>query len=532
MVGLVLVLAGCKSQLEDYYVDPDKTTAPTIEKLFSSILENNRIRPQYWEIRTMAMTIAGAYSQTATIDNSAVDRYFQNAGHVEGFWNDFYRPSNQSGNPNDYNTGNGVMGQYRTMQRLYGVLPLDERPNFQVFMMAGKALLLDQTAQMIDLFGDIPYTEAGSLDYSNTISNARFQNQKELYDTILIGLKDIADWFTGTTLNSSAESAFKTQDFLMGGSVDKWRRYVNSIRLRYLMRISFVDEARASEEVKDILEHPILYPLIDGDGVGDNYNPFNTDCLLQQFNNYTDNLRGAFTETMGLAAPDHMLNKVMIPANDPRIPFMFDKGTGKNGIPNKTYRAMKYDELKQGDSLSYYSVYDSSVFVYNSRLPGVYASAAETNFLKAEALERWPTINAGSAQVAYELGVRQAVAFIYYLYSNSTNKYESLTQPSTAVVSNFLTQPSIAYTGDQATKLDKIWTQKWLHFNLLQSRQAWAEWRRTGSPKIITVPSTRPGYELPPNRLLYPTSEVAYNSSYAEVREKDTRDAKIFWVKE
>ncbi|WP_158286603.1 SusD/RagB family nutrient-binding outer membrane lipoprotein [Chitinophaga sp. S165] len=530
LIGLVLGIAGCSSQLDDYYVDPDKTTNPTIEKLFSGILENNRIRPQYWEIRTMSATIAGAYCQTATIDNSAEDRYFQNAGHVEGFWNDFYRPSNQSSNPADYNTGNGVMAQYRTMQRLYGVLPLDERPNVQVFMMAGRALLLDQTAQMIDLFGDIPFTEAGSLDYSNTISNAKFQDQKELYDTILIGLKDVAEWFAGTTLNSSAEASFKSQDYLMGGSLDKWRRYINSIRLRYLMRISFVDEERAKAEVAEILSNPIFYPLVDGDGVGDNYNPLNTDVLLQQFNNYTDNLRNVFTETRAIAAPDYMLNTVMLPANDPRIPFMFDKNTNKGKEPNKTYRAMKYNETKQADSLTYCSIMDSSVFVFNSRLPGVYVSAAETNFLKAEAFERG--FYAGSAQAAYELGIRQAIAFMYYLYNTSTSKYEALTQPSTATVSAFLTQPSVAYAGDQATKLDRIWTQKWLHFNMLQSRQAWAEWRRTGSPKITTFPSPRPGYELPPNRLLYPTSEVAYNSSYSEVKAKDTRDAKIFWMKE
>ena len=528
---LAMGIAGCKSELDDYYVDPDKTTNPTIEKLFSAIEDNNRARPNYTEMRQIALPMIAAFCQTSTIDNKE-ERYLQPAGPVQDLWNDYYTPSNQ-GTDLNYNTGNGIMAQYRTMQRLYSNLPLDERPNFQIFMMAGKALLLDQTAQMIDMFGDIPYTEAGSLDLSNTISNAKFQDQKELYDTVLIGLKDVADWFTGTTPNAIASASFTAQDYLLRGSIDKWRRYVNSIRLRYLMRISNVDEARVRTEVQEILSNPILYPLVDGDGVGDNYSPASTDILLYQLTNYSNTPMNSFTEIRGQIAPDYMLNTVMKPANDPRIPFMFDKNTNKDGKPNLTYLAMNNTAILQGDSLSYFAVYDSTTYLTNGKLPGIYMSASEVNFLKAEAFERWG-LTGGTAQASYELGVRQAVAFMYFLYSlNTASNREGLTMPSTATISAFLTQPSMAYTGDSNAKLAKIWTQKWLHFNVLQARQAWAEWRRTGYPQVYTTRSTRAGYELPPTRFLYPASEVAYNSSYDEtVRAKDKRDAKIFWMKE
>ncbi|UPK69546.1 SusD/RagB family nutrient-binding outer membrane lipoprotein [Chitinophaga filiformis] len=528
--ALAIGMVGCKSQLDDYYVDPDKTTNPTIEKLFSSIEDNNRARPNYTEMRTIALPMLAAFCQTATIDNKE-ERYVQPAGPVQDLWNDYYTPSNQGSDLN-YNTGNGIVAQYRTMQRLYSNLPLDERPNFQIFMMAGKALLLDQTAQMIDMFGDIPFTEAGSLDMSNTISNAKFQDQKALYDTVLIGLKDVADWFTGTTPNAIASASFTAQDYLMRGSIDKWRRYVNSIRLRYLMRISMVDEARARTEVQEILANPILYPLVDGDGVGDNYSPASTDILLYQLTNYSNTPMNSFTEIRGQIAPDYMLNTVMKPANDPRIPFMFDKNTTKEGKPNKEYVAMPNTAILQGDSISYFATYDSTTYLTNGKLPGIYISASEVNFLKAEAFERWG-LTGGTAQGSYELGVRQAIAFMYFLYSQNPNNREGLTMPSSITISQFLTQPSIAYSGDSNTKLAKIWTQKWLHFNVLQARQAWAEWRRTGYPQVYTLPSGRVGYELPPTRFLYPASEVAYNSSYDDaMRAKDKRDAKIFWMKE
>lgn len=544
IIGCLIVLVamitgtGCKRQLDDYYVDPDKTTNPSIEKLFSSILENNRVRPQYYDMRTMTFLVTGAFAQTSILFNSE-NRYQQNMDYTEKFWNDFYTPSNQSNDPGAYNTGNGIMAQYRTMQRLFNLLPIDERDNFRIFMYAGRALLLDQTAQMIDLYGDIPFTEAGSLNVTSTIANAKFQDQKELYDTVLTGLKDVSNWLAAATLNTNAAASFATQDYLLGGSIDKWRRFVNSLRFRYLMRVSNVPdfEARVKTELQEILANPIQYPLIDGAGVGDNYNPANTDVILYQYTNYTNTLSAAFTEVSAQAAPDYLLNTVMKPVNDPRIPFMFEKNVVKVGdvfVPNAEYRAMPntYGNSQQSDSLKYYAIWDSTIYVYNNKLPGIYMSAPEVNFLKAEAFERWG-LSGGTAQGSYELAVRQAIAFMYFLYNTNSTKYEALTQPSTATVDAFMQNAAIAYTGTTEEKQEKILTQKWLHFNILQSRQAWAEYRRTKYPKLNVPVAPTVGFELPPKRLLYPTSEVAYNSSYADVKAKDTRDTKVFWdVKE
>ena len=531
-IVLSVGLTACKSELDDYYIDPDKTSNPTIEKLFSAILDNNRVRPNYSEMREIALPMCAAFCQTAAADNKE-ERYLQPAGPVEALWNDYYTPSNQ-GTDINYNTGNGIIAQYRTMERLYRELPLDERPNFTIFLKAGQALLLDQTAQMIDMFGDIPFTEAGSLDMSNTISNPKFDDQRVLYDSVLVGLKDLADWFTATTPNAIATASFNTQDYLMKGSIDKWRRYINSIRLRYLMRVSRsdVDEARARLEIQEILANPILYPVVDGNGIGDNYNPASTDILLYQLTNYSNQPIKSFTEIRAQIAPEYMLNTVMSPSNDPRIPFMFDKNSRLDKTPNLWYKAMSQTEPRQADSMNNYAIWDSTTYLTNTKLPGIYISASEVNFLKAEAIERWALAVPYSAQSCYELGIRQAIAFINFLNKLNTSATEALTQPSTATVTAFITGANIAYTGTSEQKLEKIYIQKWLHFNVLQARQAWAEYRRTGYPHITVIPSARVGYELPPTRFLYPSSEVGYNTSYEDVRAKDIRNGKIFWMGE
>lgn len=531
-IALVITMSGCKKQLEEYYTNPDKTTSPTIEKLFSSMMDNNRVRPQYWDLRTLQLNQMGKYCQSSSFVNEE-SAYTQTDSYIQDRWNDFYTPNNQTTNANSDQSGSGPVAQYRTMQRLYRNLPIDERPNMEVFMMAGKVLLLDQAAQMVDMFGDIPFSEAGSLDLSATVSNPKFDLQNEVYDTVITQLKEMADWFAAATLNTVAASAFSNQDYVNHGSMTKWRRYINSLRLRYLMRQSFVYEDRAKTEIQEILSNPLQYPLVDGDGVGDNYSPYNTDVLIFPLTNYTNSLSNAFTEIHAHAAPDYMLNTVMLPSNDPRIPMMFDKwGTTNNGVfyPNATYRAMsqQWTEKQQNDSINYFSTIDSTTYRFNSHLPGIMMSAAETNFLKAEAFERWG-LSGGTAAASYNLAVRQSIALAYYLHSTNTTQYESLTQPSTADVDAFIAKPAIAYTGTSDEKLGKIWTQKWLAYGFTQCGQAWAEYRRTKYPQITIWVSTDGIYPYPPTRFLYPGSERGYNTSYKDVKAKDTRDTKIFW---
>ena len=84
-----------------------------------------------------------------------------------------------------------------------------------------------------------------------------------------------------------------------------------------------------------------------------------------------------------------------------------------------------------------------------------------------------------------------------------------------------------------ATNTDKIKliaTQKWLHFNVVQAYDSWAEIRRLDLPQFsFQVDNTDPQTQ-PPVRWLYPASEGIYNSAnYSAVKAKDNLTTKIFW---
>jgi hypothetical protein len=512
-------VSSCKKKLADLYNDPDQTTQPSIEKFFTEMLDNDRIRPSYWEVRTFLVMHTGIYTQSVGyLNNTFV--YQQNPSYTQDRWNDFYRPGANGG---------GVMAHYRSIEKAYAdITDVQQKTELNVFVQAARIIMLDQASQMVDMWGDIPFSEAGSINASGEIVMPKFDNAKDVYTYILDGLKTASDYFAFARLSQSTQSGFSRQDILMAGNLEKWRRYANSLRLRLLMRISFYDEAKARADVLNILNNPVLYPLIDGSS---GYSPQSADILLQPLTNFTDNLNNALTELNNYSAPRYMLNSVMKPSGDPRIPVMFDKfGRTVNSIfiPNTDYNGLPVNMTaeQQQQNIGNYAMVDSATFLLNSKLPGIVMTAAEVNFLKAEAYERWGN---GDAKAAYETAVKQSIAFYYYLNSLNTTTATPLTAPDASVVNSFLQNPQINYSGTANEKLEKTAVQKWVHFGFLQSVHSWAEYRRTKYPQLSFSPSTLPGYELPPSRLVYPTSETAYNHNYILVQPRDTRNTKIFW---
>jgi len=520
----ITVTLGCKKELEDKFNNPEQAREASTAGLFTAMLNNDRVAAKYWNVRTFLSQMPGVYAQTAYISNSN-SVYQQNDGYAQNYWDDFY---STNGN------GSGVMALYRAMEVKFNSLPASEQATQRIIMQAAKVVLIEQAAKMVDLWGDIPYSEAGNLPSNNTIKNPKYDEQKALYNTFLTDLASASTYFKSNASNA----AFSKSDILLSGNVDKWARYANSLRLRLLMRISKTDEATAKTAIMQMLGDNATYPLVDGGNVGQ-YNPGISDILLQPLTNSTSDLHDAFLEG-SFYATDYMLNTVMLPANDPRIPVVYDKfgRTIKiSGIdtfvPNKTYKAMPvtFTTTEQENSFPDYSVLDSATFLYNQKLPGIVITASEVNLLKAEAYERWGSTT--DAKTAYDNALKQSVAFYYYLNNlNQGRGYVNVTAPDGTTVDNWVNASSATYSGSSSDKLTKIYTQKWTHFGVLQSTEAWSEYRRTGFP-VLTFPSNGKlsGFDSPPTRLIYPAKEKTLNSAnYQAVQAKDTRKTKIFWM--
>ncbi|MEN7549380.1 SusD/RagB family nutrient-binding outer membrane lipoprotein [Rapidithrix thailandica] len=511
-VIIAMVFGACESKLEDKYLNPEKTDKTSVGAFFTKMLDNKRVRSEYWVYRTVFLSHQTIYTQSASYVNG-LKLYQQKQSYTDTHWNDFYTPS-----------GAGLIAHFREIEKMFADMSEDEQQLWEVYRQAAKVALYDQTAQMVDLWGDIPFYEAGRLNATDTdITPPKFDDAATIYSDIIKGLESVSDYFENASLDPEVQSSFSKQDILLGGDIDLWRRYTNSLLLRLLMRVSFVDENMAKAKALEILNNQAEYPLL-----GEEQN-----VLLHPLDTYTESLQKALYEGSNHIATEYMLDGLMKPASDPRIPVFYDKGVDESGTPNDDYYSMSLaipsSEQEKIIKTRKHAILDSATFVQNNRLPGVVMTAAEVSFLKAEAFERWGS--SADAETAFKEGLERSVSFYYYLNSTSNVEKDPIELPTDGEMDAFLTSPAVAYAGTSEEKLAKIWTQKWLHFAFLQPNQSWAELRRTKHPELTFIEDvSTPEASLPPARFLYPSTERLYNAeNYQKVAEKDLTTTKIFW---
>jgi hypothetical protein len=502
--------------LEDYYTDPNKTTSAEVSKLFTRLLYNERLYPTYWDYATFVTGATGKFSQFIGVYYSA-QMYVPSASWDEDRWESFY--SGRGGE-------SGILSQYREMEKNYANLPAAQQELNYIFLQYAKVVLYDQTAQMVDLWGDIPFTQANSLNATSTVVNPAFDDAAMLYDSIINGLDLLNTYFASKTLSSIEQQSLAKQDILLKGNITLWRKYTNSLRLRLLMRLSNYDNTIQSK-ITAMLNDPGAYPLVDNndENILLNVNPAGGK------NFSSEGLRAGLTDaasSSGPYAPAYMLETMMVANNDPRTDVFWDRGKTTEWIGMPLYNTPTPQETLVSSGVV--ATYDSATFIYNWNVPGVILTAAEISFLKAEAYERW---SFGDAQTAYETGIKQSIEFYYSINQNQYRNPEvtfsrnAMSSPSPTEINNYIGGANIVYSGTSDEKLKKIWSQKWVNFFILQAGQAWAEIRRTGYPEL---PYNSAITALTPDRLIYPSSESFYNApNYAAVAAKDTYYTHIFW---
>ena len=178
---------------------------------------------------------------------------------------------------------------------------------------------------MVYLWGDIPFSQANSLNTTRSVGYAAFDNQIAIYDTLISGLQQLNTYFSTASLSTEIQSELKTQDILLNGSLDFWRRYANSLRLRLLMRISYYDEATAKTQVTAMLADPVTYPMISNNtyNVQLNESPTALKSDLQSALAPTGNGNG-----LPAYAPAYLMDTVMVANGDPRTAVYWDSVRG------------------------------------------------------------------------------------------------------------------------------------------------------------------------------------------------------------
>jgi hypothetical protein len=479
IIFVMIAAIACDNNFEDINTNKNVPTTVTPDLLISGVIRstiNNQVG-EAWGIGNIVV------QHTAKIQFVNEDRYLW--GEQNGIWNTVY--------------GN--------MRNLQNVIDFAENAEPVQNNYLGVALVLKSWMFSLatDAYGDIPYTQAIK-GKSEGIYLTTYDTQESVYEGILADLKKANE-----ILGTSAEAL--SGDILFGGgsaAIMKWRKLANSLRLRYLMRIS--GRKSVSADMQAILSNPAQNPIFEGNS--DNATLVYQASAPNQWPLYTTRV-GSFDEfrlskTMG---------DLLTTWNDPRL-AVFGRPTQNSvvagtpvieGIPNglEDTQALSYNGGPQNVSRVGYLFAclvcnDPGQAVPKADAPrGIIMTYAELQFILAEAREKGLITN-GTADGFYTAGIQ--ANFDYYKSIVPSEYGIDLDIPA-----GYFNQTEVAYTGTTAEKLNKIATQKWvaLFFNGLE---AWFDWRRTGLPALTPGVNNLNNNKIPV-RYIYPLSEQSLNST-------------------
>ena len=119
----------------------------------------------------------------------------------------------------------------------------EDKPNTNAALRIHRVYLM---AMLTDIYGDLPCTEAG-LGFISGISTPKYDSQEDIYNFIFTELAACVDQLgTGSDRIGGDVTSMK-------GDANAWRKYANTLRMRYAMRISEVNPTKAQEEFEKAL---------------------------------------------------------------------------------------------------------------------------------------------------------------------------------------------------------------------------------------------------------------------------------------
>jgi SusD/RagB-like outer membrane lipoprotein len=491
------VTTACQDEYQSLFLDPERSSTAKIEYLFTQALIDADFPIHYGEWFWQVYENVARWAQVAGAVNDQ-DMMQPLSDQWQNNWRDYYARAAMD---------------LKEIRVIYDALPADQKPGYAVYLHLGKIVNAFTTARTTDMWGAIPYSEAFTA--RQTVGQnlfPKFDTQESVYDAILKDLKDASDSLR--TLGTM-HSALARQDLLLKGDVAGWRRFANSLRLRLAMRLSEVAPTKAQPIVQEILANPGLYPLVETNA--QNVAWYMGPGWIDDHNSWGNRGRGTRERPTRTYAPKVMVD-IMLSANDPRIPIVFDTNAAGLyvGLPSSP------DAQPLTINRQTFAYLDSLMFAQNDSFPGFVMTAAEVAFLKAEAFMR--TWAPGNAQAAYEEGLRESIAMYYQTY-NRNGRAPDVPFPAESLIVAFINDPDVAYNGS----LERIAIQKWIHFGIVQPYEAWAELRRTDYP--VLPPDVIGSRPLPRTvRLVYPSTEVTNNrQNYEAVRAQDTPTTRVWW---
>ena len=341
--------------------------------------------------------------------------------------------------------------------------------------------------QLVDTFGNIPYSEA--LQGRNN-PTPKYDDAKTIYEDLILRINVAIALF-----DTSADEGFGSADIIFNGDITKWMKFANSLKLKLAMRIA--DVPALANLSKTTAEQAFNGGLINS----------NNDNVILEYKAGTPNTNPLWVDLVQSGRSDFVAANTIVDymntLADPRRQFYFDDNLGAGVYLGGTY----------GANNSYPSYSHIGNMMLDPTFRGVLLDYSEVEFMLAEAVERGYSIT-GSADLHYTTGITACM---------------ENWGVSALDINTYLLNTSVAYATATGTWRQKIGFQYWLAmYN--RGFEGWCVYRKFDAPTMNIADESG----LPvPNRYTYPLREQTlnvtnYNAASTAIG-GDLLTTKLFW---
>jgi len=452
-----LFLGSCSKELQKTNDNPN-----SLEKPDATTLLSNTIVSEFYTNANLVWTLGNGYDQYMTFSSSYYNQPTRYSPVTnEPYWIPMYEAAR------DANT-------------LY---QLGQTQNNPLLQAAALTLRSYAFAQLTEMWGDIPFTQA--LQGSTGIYTPSYDSQQTVYTDSQLGI--IPSLRRADSLLKANSTGLIGGDMLFNSSVASWRKFINALRLRYLLRVS--SKVNVASEMQSIVSDGAIMQSASQSGALalPATTPYNFVSLTERSGDFAVKymnsvLYNAFVSTTDTARISAYF--AVNTATSSGAPFNFNNYGGMPMVvdANSTQTAQSSNFNGSFTSGSNKNLIKARVITY-----------AEQEFILAEAALKGYI--SGSAQTYYNNGVLGA--------------YAELGLDGTS----YLLHPGVIFDNtSMSASLKQIITQKWIA-NINNGFEGWIEYRRTGYPDLQSGGSANLNNGVIPTRFLYPTSEQTINST-------------------
>jgi len=521
LLGLLLTVGAC-NEFVDINSDPNNPTTPVLELLLPATQVS------------MAGSLRDVNQGTSVLvqhlyTNNA-SRNFQDGTDYQQSWNGLYT---------------------QVLNDLEIIITEGTRQNRWDYVSIAKLEKAYIYSIMVDLWGDIPFTEASK---GNTVSDPVFENGSAIYDKLFTLIDEaLADANKGAFAIQPA-----TADIIYRGDRNAWIRMGNSLKLKLFNQIRLVQPEKARTGINALLSANA--PLISTNAQDFSFRFGTSETPANRHPWHRAEYQASKSYYMSQGFIERLFN-----GDDPRIRYYFFRqtpnytvgftptGNGYFGRYTGDPTASPNDNALKATVGIYPAggLYDnapinnlpaSNTFVTNAGATGApkvvtntdgtgagvfpFITNAMVKFILAEAALTLGTT--GDARQLFQDGVTAHLNSVNTISSTSGNSAPAIPAASiTAFAANRVSQFTAA---DDAGKLNLVMTQKYiaLYGNGIES---YNDYRRTGLPAL---PAPIAPLNTFPLRLTYSITELSTNanvSTKADQVQTAQQTTPVFWDK-